>query len=80
MNGFCRLKRSTSQEVVMGSEGGFKRGGVRATAGPRLGGGAKLNRPENKSDNFLTPFSQWTSDQVGRMLDPYTGSIQQIIM
>lgn len=45
----------------------FKRGGVRSTAGPRLGGGshAKKSRYQPaKSDSFLTPFKAWSADQV----------------
>lgn len=40
----------------------FKRGGVRATAGPRLGWSRDLQRlPKNDLD---TPFARWSKDQV----------------
>ena len=60
------MRRSTSQEVV-GGDKPFKRGGVRATAGPRLGGGSHANNSRSKpakSDSFLSPFKDWTSEQV----------------
>lgn len=63
---FFRMRRSTSQEVV-GGDKPFKRGGVRATAGPRLGGGSHANNNRSKpakSDSFLSPFRDWTSEQV----------------
>ena len=65
-----RLKRSSSQEAIdeLGKEGGnsnFKRGGVRATAGPRLGWGAQ--RPSGRlgsTEEPRTPFKEWTAQQV----------------
>lgn len=62
------MKRSTSQEAVSGDKP-FKRGGVRATAGARLGGNYHRSESQTpKSDSFLTPFARWTTDQV--MLAP----------
>lgn len=60
-----RMKRSTSQEAVNGDRP-FKRGGVRATAGARLGGHTSRRDVTQtpKSDSFITPFDQWTTDQV----------------
>lgn len=52
----------------MGGDKPFKRGGVRSTAGPRLGGGPQANNNRNrpaKSDSFISPFKDWTSEQVG---------------
>ncbi|KAG9342313.1 hypothetical protein JZ751_016815 [Albula glossodonta] len=43
------------------SETEFKRGGVRATAGPRLGWSRDLQHANNELD---TPFARWTKEQV----------------
>uniref|UniRef100_A0A667YVN2 PPFIA binding protein 1b n=1 Tax=Myripristis murdjan TaxID=586833 RepID=A0A667YVN2_9TELE len=43
------------------SESEFKRGGVRATAGPRLGWSRDLQRANNDLD---APFARWSKDQV----------------
>ncbi|XP_066561528.1 liprin-beta-1b isoform X12 [Amia ocellicauda] len=60
---FGRLKRSQSTTFNPDemSEGEFKRGGVRATAGPRLGWSRDLQNTSNELD---TPFAKWTKDQV----------------
>ncbi|KAI1882252.1 hypothetical protein AGOR_G00248770 [Albula goreensis] len=61
---FGKLKRSQSTtfnpEDDM-SETEFKRGGVRATAGPRLGWSRDLQHANNELD---TPFARWTKEQV----------------
>jgi len=64
------LKKSSSQEALDelgGNQGAFKRGGVRATAGPRLGWGAQARGPGTKSQGVeepRTPFRQWGADEV----------------
>ncbi|KAJ8245720.1 hypothetical protein GJAV_G00273770 [Gymnothorax javanicus] len=61
---FGRLKRSQSTTFNPDddlSESEFKRGGVRATAGPRLGWSRDLQHANNELD---TPFARWTKDQV----------------
>ncbi|XP_029018717.1 liprin-beta-1-like [Betta splendens] len=58
---FGRLKRSHSTSFNLNdtAEGEFKRGGVRATAGPRLGWSH-----ESKQTSADIPFSQWGKDEV----------------
>ncbi|XP_068168426.1 liprin-beta-1b isoform X2 [Antennarius striatus] len=61
---FGRLKRSQSTTFNLDDnipEGEFKRGGVRATAGPRLGWSCDLKRANNDVD---APFARWSKDQV----------------
>ncbi|XP_056131642.1 liprin-beta-1-like isoform X2 [Lampris incognitus] len=60
---FGRLKRShsTSFNLEEASEMEFRRGGVRATAGPRLGWSHDLKYDANAVD---IPFSQWSKEQV----------------
>ncbi|XP_071761707.1 liprin-beta-1-like [Centroberyx gerrardi] len=60
---FGRLKRShsTSFNLDEASEMEFRRGGVRATAGPRLGWSRDLKHGTNAVD---VPFSRWSKDQV----------------
>ncbi|XP_073327729.1 liprin-beta-1b isoform X1 [Pagrus major] len=61
---FGKLKRSQSTTFNLDdnlSEGEFKRGGVRATAGPRLGWSRDLQRVNNEVD---APFARWSKDQV----------------
>ncbi|KAJ4937608.1 hypothetical protein JOQ06_002240 [Pogonophryne albipinna] len=60
---FGKLKRSQSTTFNLDDnlpEGDFKRGGVRATAGPRLGWSRDLQKP-NEVD---APFARWSKDQV----------------
>lgn len=58
---FGRLKRShsTSFNLDDAAEMEFRRGGVRATAGPRLGWSHEM-----KHHAVDVPFSQWTKDDV----------------
>ncbi|KAM9845580.1 LOW QUALITY PROTEIN: liprin-beta-1-like [Aulostomus maculatus] len=58
---FGRLKRShsTSFNLDDAAEMEFRRGGVRATAGPRLGWS-----PEPKHHAVDVPFSQWSKEEV----------------
>uniref|UniRef100_A0AAQ4PEM8 PPFIA binding protein 1b n=1 Tax=Gasterosteus aculeatus aculeatus TaxID=481459 RepID=A0AAQ4PEM8_GASAC len=59
-----RLKRSQSTTFNLDDnlpEGDFKRGGVRATAGPRLGWSRDLKTANNDVD---APFARWSKDQV----------------
>ncbi|XP_059191093.1 liprin-beta-1b isoform X2 [Centropristis striata] len=61
---FGKLKRSQSTTFNLDDnlpEGEFKRGGVRATAGPRLGWSRDLHRANNDVD---APFARWSKDQV----------------
>ncbi|KAM4573493.1 liprin-beta-1b isoform 3-T3 [Odontesthes bonariensis] len=61
---FGKLKRSQSTTFNLDdnlSEGEFKRGGVRATAGPRLGWSHDFQRVNNDVD---APFARWSKDQV----------------
>uniref|UniRef100_A0A3Q3XHR6 SAM domain-containing protein n=1 Tax=Mola mola TaxID=94237 RepID=A0A3Q3XHR6_MOLML len=61
---FGKLKRSQSTTFNLDEnlpEGEFKRGGVRATAGPRLGWSRDLQRVNNDVD---APFARWSKDQV----------------
>lgn len=59
-----RMKRSqsTSSDLDDSPESEFRRGGVRATAGPRLGWSRDLQR-SNKND-LDSPFSRWSKEQV----------------
>ncbi|XP_056907981.1 liprin-beta-1b isoform X3 [Takifugu flavidus] len=61
---FGKLKRSQSTTFNLDenlAEGEFKRGGVRATAGPRLGWSRDFQRANNDVD---APFARWSKDQV----------------
>lgn len=61
---FGKLKRSQSTTFNLDdniSEGEFKRGGVRATAGPRLGWSRDLQHGNNDLD---APFARWSRDKV----------------
>ncbi|XP_040553389.1 liprin-beta-1 isoform X18 [Gallus gallus] len=60
---FGRLKRSQSTTFNPDdmSEMEFKRGGTRATAGPRLGWSRDLGQSRNELD---MPFAKWTKEQV----------------
>ncbi|KAM4615115.1 liprin-beta-1-like isoform 2-T2 [Polymixia lowei] len=60
---FGRLKRShsTSFNLDEAAEMEFRRGGVRATAGPRLGWSHDLKHGANAVD---APFFQWSREQV----------------
>ncbi|XP_037624191.1 liprin-beta-1b isoform X8 [Sebastes umbrosus] len=60
---FGKLKRSQSTTFNLDDnlpEGEFKRGGVRATAGPRLGWSRDLQR----SNDVDAPFARWSKEQV----------------
>ncbi|XP_057692373.1 liprin-beta-1b isoform X4 [Corythoichthys intestinalis] len=61
---FGKLKRSQSTTFNLDDNppvGDFKRGGVRATAGPRLGWSRDFQRVNNDVD---APFARWSKDQV----------------
>ncbi|XP_010002435.1 PREDICTED: liprin-beta-1 isoform X2 [Chaetura pelagica] len=60
---FGRLKRSQSTTFNPDdmSETEFRRGGTRATAGPRLGWSRDLGQSHNELD---MPFAKWTKEQV----------------
>ncbi|XP_062373574.1 liprin-beta-1 isoform X3 [Sardina pilchardus] len=62
---FGRLRRSqsTSFNLDDAAEAEFRRGGVRATAGPRLGWSRDLQRQGNSSE-LDTPFARWPREQV----------------
>uniref|UniRef100_A0A8C8C8Y1 SAM domain-containing protein n=1 Tax=Oncorhynchus tshawytscha TaxID=74940 RepID=A0A8C8C8Y1_ONCTS len=55
-----RLKRSHSTSLDL-EETEFRRGGVRATAGPRLGWSRDL---QHSADDVDAPFAQWSKEQV----------------
>ncbi|XDV24710.1 hypothetical protein PO909_028806 [Leuciscus waleckii] len=59
-----RMKRSqsTSSDLDDSPESEFRRGGVRATAGPRLGWSRDLQRSNN--NELDSPFSRWSKEQV----------------
>uniref|UniRef100_UPI0037E934DE liprin-beta-1b isoform X2 n=1 Tax=Semicossyphus pulcher TaxID=241346 RepID=UPI0037E934DE len=60
---FGKLKRSQSTTFNLDDnlpEGEFKRGGVRATAGPRLG----WSRDLQVNNDVDAPFARWSKDQV----------------
>ncbi|KAM7414345.1 hypothetical protein PAMA_019252 [Pampus argenteus] len=60
---FGKLKRSQSTTFNLDDnlpEGDFKRGGVRATAGPRLG----WSRDLQHVNDVDAPFARWSKDQV----------------
>uniref|UniRef100_A0AAG5D397 SAM domain-containing protein n=1 Tax=Anopheles atroparvus TaxID=41427 RepID=A0AAG5D397_ANOAO len=65
-NIFGKIKRSNSGtlEDLTGADSEFKRGGIRATAGPRLGwsGTAPYRRPDK-------PFREWNLDTVCQWFD-----------
>ncbi|XP_030627648.1 liprin-beta-1 [Chanos chanos] len=63
--GILRRSHSTSFDLDDTPESEFKRGGVRATAGPRLGWSRDLQRDKKELD---TPFARWTKEQVGQWL------------
>uniref|UniRef100_A0A8D0C1I2 PPFIA binding protein 1 n=1 Tax=Salvator merianae TaxID=96440 RepID=A0A8D0C1I2_SALMN len=74
---FGRLIRSQSTTFNPDdmTETEFKRGGIRATAGPRLGWSRDLGQSNNDLD---MPFAKWTKEQVCRWLQDqglgsYTG-------
>lgn len=57
------MKRSNSGNLEdLPGDGEFKRGGVRSTAGPRLGWSGYQQKPN-------TPFSEWDVDAVCLWLD-----------
>ncbi|XP_064603537.1 liprin-beta-1-like isoform X2 [Liolophura sinensis] len=56
---FGKLKRSSSQNLGDRPEE-FKRGGVRATAGPRLGWSRDIKGPGDMN----VPFARWDTDRV----------------
>uniref|UniRef100_A0A671KSY8 Liprin-beta-1-like n=1 Tax=Sinocyclocheilus anshuiensis TaxID=1608454 RepID=A0A671KSY8_9TELE len=61
---FGKLKRSQSTTFNLDdnlSESEFKRGGVRATAGPRLGWSRDL---QNTNSELDAPFARWSREQV----------------
>ncbi|XP_042631353.1 liprin-beta-1-like isoform X4 [Cyprinus carpio] len=61
---FGKLKRSQSTTFNLDdnlSENEFKRGGVRATAGPRLGWSHDL---QNNNSELDAPFARWSREQV----------------
>uniref|UniRef100_A0A4W3INQ0 PPFIA binding protein 1a n=1 Tax=Callorhinchus milii TaxID=7868 RepID=A0A4W3INQ0_CALMI len=75
---FGKLKRSQSTNFNPDemSDTEFKRGGTRATAGPRLGWSRDLQQTNTDLD---TPFAKWTKEQVCNWLHEqglgiYTGS------
>uniref|UniRef100_A0A672KKF2 Liprin-beta-1-like n=1 Tax=Sinocyclocheilus grahami TaxID=75366 RepID=A0A672KKF2_SINGR len=82
--GIMKMKRSqsTSDDLDDSPESAFRRGGVRATAGPRLGWSRD---PQRSNNNELdSPFSRWSKEQVcewlqNQGLDLYVNQAQQWI-
>ncbi|XP_026081621.1 liprin-beta-1-like [Carassius auratus] len=81
---FGRMKRSqsTSDDLDDSPESAFRRGGVRATAGPRLGWSRDMQRSNN--NELDSPFSRWSKEQVcvwlqNQGLDLYVNQAQQCI-
>uniref|UniRef100_A0A673KPM7 Liprin-beta-1-like n=1 Tax=Sinocyclocheilus rhinocerous TaxID=307959 RepID=A0A673KPM7_9TELE len=74
--------QSTSDDLDDSPESAFRRGGVRATAGPRLGWSRD---PQRSNNNELdSPFSRWSKEQVcewlqNQGLDLYVNQAQQWI-
>lgn len=64
MKFFGRMKRNQSSldDLDESPNAEFKRGGVRATAGPRLGWSRDLQRRNN--NELDSPFSRWNKEQV----------------
>ncbi|XP_036433494.1 liprin-beta-1 isoform X2 [Colossoma macropomum] len=60
--GMMRRSQSTSFNLDDAPESEFKRGGVRATAGPRLGWSRDSQRGNN--NELDTPFARWGKEQV----------------
>ncbi|XP_066523024.1 liprin-beta-1 isoform X2 [Hoplias malabaricus] len=60
--GMMRRSQSTSYNLDDVPESEFRRGGVRATAGPRLGWSCDLQRGNNNEQD--TPFGRWNKEQV----------------
>uniref|UniRef100_A0A671QYF1 Liprin-beta-1-like n=1 Tax=Sinocyclocheilus anshuiensis TaxID=1608454 RepID=A0A671QYF1_9TELE len=84
----CKLRslfnrsQSTSDDLDDSPESAFSRGGVRATAGPRLGWSRDLQRSNN--NELDSPFSRWSKEQVcewlqNQGLDLYVNQAQQWI-
>lgn len=46
----------------------FKRGGMRATAGPRL---SRSKDPRTKNSDYNAPFAQWSNEQVCNWLEDF---------
>uniref|UniRef100_A0A3Q1CPG5 SAM domain-containing protein n=1 Tax=Amphiprion ocellaris TaxID=80972 RepID=A0A3Q1CPG5_AMPOC len=65
-----RLRRTQSGgfNVADPDAGQFKRGGLRATAGPRL---TRTPESYNSARDMNIPFSQWTKEQVCSWLEDY---------
>ncbi|KAM9469891.1 liprin-beta-2b isoform 9-T9 [Clarias gariepinus] len=61
-----KIRRTQSGGLPAEAADDFKRGGVRATAGPRLAGVG--NRDSGRDD---TPFSKWSNDQVCMWLEEF---------
>ncbi|XP_043093723.1 liprin-beta-1 isoform X2 [Puntigrus tetrazona] len=81
---FGRMKRSqsTSDNLDDSPDSAFRRGGVRATAGPRLGWSRDVPRSNNNEQD--SPFSRWSKAQVcewlqNQGLDLYVNQAQQWI-
>ncbi len=56
------IKRSGTPEP-------FRRGGLRATAGGRLGWSNSVSQPGPKSENVQRPFKEWTTATIGLWME-----------
>ncbi|KAG1679749.1 Liprin-beta-1 [Nymphon striatum] len=75
---FGKLRRSSSGGFDQSNE--FKRGGMRATAGPRLGWSRDIQK--SPVQNLDIPFSEWDKDQIALWLHslgltPYIGECKK---
>ncbi|XP_035806675.2 liprin-beta-2 isoform X2 [Amphiprion ocellaris] len=66
--GKLRRTQSGGFNVADPDAGQFKRGGLRATAGPRL---TRTPESYNSARDMNIPFSQWTKEQVCSWLEDY---------
>uniref|UniRef100_A0A673A0Y3 PPFIA binding protein 2a n=1 Tax=Sphaeramia orbicularis TaxID=375764 RepID=A0A673A0Y3_9TELE len=66
----CRLRRTQSGgfQGADSDAGQFRRGGLRATAGPRL---TRTPESHDSERDMNIPFSQWTKEQVCGWLEDY---------
>ncbi|XP_046728727.1 liprin-beta-1 isoform X2 [Silurus meridionalis] len=74
------MRRSQSTSSNLDDESEFKRGGLRATAGPRLGW--SRDSPRSNNNELETPFASWSTEQVCEWLQEqdlglYMGQAQQ---
>lgn len=62
---FGRLRRSNSQQFDKDAPGEFRRGGIRATAGARLGWSKEL---KGEKEGVDVPFARWDGEKIASWL------------